>query len=338
MKDPYKTLGVSKTASQDEVKKAYRKLALKYHPDKNPDDKESEDKFKDISSAYDILGDESKRKLFDQYGTTNPNVNHGPPPGFGQMFEDMFGFGFSGPKKTRGRNIQKEIYVTFMEAAKGATKNINVDYLYNCSVCKGTGAKNGTELKDCEHCEGVGKVGKRNGFVQVLTTCPKCLGKGKIVIEKCDECNGAGKEKKTEKLNVQIPAGIDNGTTMRLAGKGMPSEHNMENGDLFLIIGVMPHREFKKVPNSLDIFSQVKIDCFKAAIGTKVRASTIHGPVDLSIPSGTQPNTIMKISGKGVDAQGRKGNHLVEVEIVVPDLTEEQKDKLKEVMGEDETG
>lgn len=331
--DLYNILGIPKESSDDEIKKAYRKLALKYHPDKNPNDLEAENKFKEISSAYSIIGDPEKRKNYDLYGTDKSQKNSGFSDNpFDQMrssgfFDDFFYGRNQRRDPIRGDDTRKPLQIDFMDAVNGAVKNINLEFSYSCTSCKGTGAKDSTSLVECSVCSGRGKIGHNQGFVQILTTCNKCMGSGKIIIEKCQDCNGKGTKKKTELLKLSIPAGIDNGITMRLAGKGEPSHYGGVNGDLFITVYVNNHPEFKR--NGLDIYSIKEIDYIDAILGSETDINTIHGSVKLTIPPGTQPNDVLKIDQKGIITKNRiSGNHLVQISIRIPKIISEDKKKL----------
>lgn len=328
MKDPYKILGVSKQASQDEIKKAYRKLAVAYHPDKNPDDKNAEEKFKEISSAYEVLSDQEKRNMYDTYGDIDPrnvNVNRGFNPFDHINMDDIFGFN-GRRRSTRGDDIRNSIRIDFMEAVKGCTKNVVIERPKECTSCKGNGSKDGNNIDSCQGCGGSGKVGINKGFLQILQTCRECMGNGVVIKEKCQECFGEGFKKESETLKVKIPVGIENGSIMRLLGKGAPSNYGAEPGDLYLSIIVSPHLKFKRDGNN--IFSEEEIEYTDAILGAKIVTDTIHGTVKLKIPPGTQPGNILKISGKGIN----KGNHLVGIKVKIPEkLSEKEKELLEEL-------
>ena len=329
MKNLYNTLGVSKDASDDDIKKAYRKLALKYHPDKNPNNPDAENKFKEISAAYNILGDPKKRKKYNLYGTDSQN-NGGFDP-FEQMqrsgfFDDMF-FGERRGDPTKGNDARKTIQIKFMDAVKGTVKNLTLEYPYNCSSCSGTGAKDKNSMKKCDVCNGQGKIGHVQGFIQVLTTCRKCMGSGKIIIEKCSDCLGLGFKKRNEILKLTIPPGIEHGTTMRLIGKGGPSHYGGKNGDLFITISIKRHTEFKR--NKLDIYTHKKIGYIDAILGGEIDINTIHGVTKLKIPHGTQPGDILKIRKKGIITKnGQVGDHMIQINILIPKILDDKERKL----------
>jgi molecular chaperone DnaJ len=341
MNNPYETLGVTKEATEADIKKAFRELAFKYHPDRN---KESgaEDKFKEISAAYDILSDPAKKQQFDTYGTTghqqpqqNPNFDPfdlfrraGGFGGFGDWFE--YGNNY-GRQPSKGEDISRVLSLDFLEAALGTSKEVTIDYPYACQTCKGTGAENGTALKVCETCNGHGKVGQRNGFMQILSTCQSCQGRGRTILTKCSDCN-TGRKIRTETIKVTIPAGIDDGNALRVGGKGMPSEHNGQSGDLYLRIDIAPHSKFKR--DRLTIYSEQEVSYLDAILGTKVEIDTIHGPVNVKIPPGTQPGHVLKVSGKGVMKDAEHGDHLIGVKVTLPtQLTDKERDLLQQLKG-----
>jgi len=334
MKDPYKILGIKRDADSKSIKKTYHKLALKFHPDKNPDDPKAEEKFKEITSAYEILNDSEKRLQYDTYGDLSSNVfSKGQDP-FEHIINSVRNSGFwnmgSRQRSVRGDNIQQTIDLNFIDAAKGITKKISIDYPHSCDACKGNGSKDGTSLKTCEMCNGSGKIGQNRGMMQILHSCPTCKGTGSIITEGCTNCNGRGIKTKNEILKVTIPAGINEGTTMRLAGKGMPSQYGAENGDLFLSIVIADHPIFKR--DGVTVYSKITINYLDAILGAQIPIETIHGGVKLKIPSGTQPNSVLKVAGKGVVRGTIKGDHLVGIKIEIPNkISSREKDLLNEL-------
>lgn len=317
MKDPYKTLGVSKSASDEEIKKAYKKLAIKYHPDRNPDNPSAEEQFKEVSSAYSLLTNPDQRKKYDTYGSVDPGdiPKRNPYVDFEEILRgfagDGFGFGRT-RRQARGEDIQQAISIDFLEAAHGCEKKIAAEYPYNCTDCRRTGAKDGTALQQCSACGGQGKIGRNEGFMNILTTCPACAGKGNIIIDKCEKCDGKGVRFKKEVLKIKIPAGVNQGTAMKLAGKGMPSAYGAP-GDMYLRIMIKAHPQFKRDGNN--VYTELKVNYINAILGDKVKIETIHGPVDLKIPAGTQPQQLLKIAKKGINKQG---DHMVRVQIEIP--------------------
>lgn len=341
MNNPYETLGVSKDASDEEIKKSFHKLALQFHPDRNPGNAEAEEKFKNISAAYETLNTPEKRQKYNSGGTSIPFSGTGAgfdPFDFiknavnGGNFNGWFN-GQSGQQSSRGDDIQKTISISFMDAALGVTKTISVDYPLPCQSCKGTGAKEGTALDSCKTCNGQGKIGQSQGFMQIIRTCSACNGRGKIVLTPCVECTN-GIKVKNEVIKVTIPIGVESGTMLRLSGKGMPSQYGQISGDMFLRIDVARHQKFER--NGLSIFSEANIDYLDAILGTKIDVDTIHGLVKLKIPSGVQPGSILKVKEKGIiKNEETKGDHLVGIKVNIPiQIKPEEKElleKLKEL-------
>lgn len=320
MSNPYEILGVSEDASEKEIKTAYRKLAQQYHPDKNPGDSAAEEKFKEISAAYDILGDQQKRQEYDNrgkgFGSLDDFLSH--------FYEDLGGFGdmFGGFRdRYERRDINKTLQISFMEAALGCEKTIQVEYPYDCKECHGKGGKS---MSTCASCKGAGRIVMRQGNVQYVSTCTACTGKGLKVDKPCQNCSGTGKNIIPETLKVKIPAGIYSGNSIRLNGKGMPGR---AKGDLFLNILVSPHNEFSR--QDLNIFSNLNINYIDAILGTKKEVNTIHGPVKLNISAGTQPNTVLKISAKGIiNSRGGRGNHFVNIKVNLPKTLDKKEKEL----------
>lgn len=327
MKNPYDVLGVKKESSQQEIKKAYRTLAQQTHPDKNPNNPEAEEKFKEVSAAYEILSDPQKKAEYDQFGSIGGQNYQQYAGGFDiNDILEKFGFGFGRQRKrSKGSDLKQEIILSFMEAAKGCNKEVSIEYPITCGDCNGTGAANESDIIKCNKCDGEGQSVYVNGFMRYINTCGSCSGTGKQITKKCNKCNGSGQYNKKEKLKVSIPAGIDNGSAVRLKGKGMPGPN--EPGDLYLYTVVMPHDRF--VRYGLNIKSTHKISYLDAILGSKLKIDTIHGPVTLVIPSGTQPNSILKVSNKGIN---NKGNHLAVIEIDIPTkLSEKEKSILESI-------
>lgn len=351
-RDFYEVLGVSKTATDDEIKKAYRKLAKKYHPDLNPNDKSAEQKFKEVSEAYEILSDKEKRSRYDQFGHAGVDQNYsGGSGGFsgfggfdmGDIFGDIFGGGFSsrgtsrrGPQ--RGSNISAHVAISFEEAAFGCEKEINIYRIENCPDCGGTGAKSGTEVATCTVCGGSGQVRSMQrtilGSMQTVTTCTACNGKGTVVKDPCGKCAGKGKIKKGRKIRVKIPAGIDDGQTISLSGQGNVGENGAPNGDLYVSVNVKPSADFKR--SGFDVSYDLTISFVDAALGANVEVPTLDGKVKYDIPEGTQPGTVFRFKGKGIPYLKRsgRGDQYVRVNIEVPKhLSSKQKNLLREFNG-----
>lgn len=351
-KDYYEILGISRDATDEDIKKAYRNLAKKYHPDLHPGDKEAEQKFKEINEAYEILSDPNKRAQYDRFGSSAFNgqgFNQGDFGGFdfggfgGSPFNDIFdmffGEDFMGRRRdtgpVRGRDIREELVLTFEEAAFGTEKTLNVTRWETCPVCHGTKARPGSNPQTCPQCNGTGQV--RNvrqtplGSMTSITTCPRCHGEGKIITDPCTECKGTGKVKKTRKVTVKVPAGVDNGHIITLRGEGEPGEKGGPPGDLFLNISVQPHPIFKR--EGYDVLVDLKISMFKAALGGEVIIPTLEGNIKYNIPEATQPGDKIRLKGKGINklrGYGR-GDEIVTIAVTIPKLNEKQKQILREI-------
>ena len=348
-RDYYEVLGVSKDADEDTLKKAYRKLAKKYHPDANPGDKEAEAKFKEASEAYSVLSDPQKRQQYDQFGHAAFEQGGGGGFGgfdfnggdmgviFGDIFGDIFGGcrsrSRSGPMK--GANVRTAVRITFEEAVFGCEKEIEINYKEVCSSCNGTGAKPGTSPQTCTKCNGKGKIMYTQqsffGQVQNVQTCPECNGTGKVIKEKCPNCYGTGYKTVRKKFKVSIPAGIDNGQCIRMAGGGEPGTNGGERGDLLVEAVVSQHPIFKRQDTS--IYSTVPISFAKAALGGPIRIKTVDGEVEYEVKPGTQTDTKVRLKGKGVPSlrnRNVRGDHYVTLVVKVPErMNQAQKDALK---------
>lgn len=306
-------------------------MALKYHPDKNPDDPKAEEKFKEVSAAYELLNDKQKRAEYDQFGSVGGQNYQQYSSGFdifGFDINDIFGgLGFSGSrrKSNKGQNIKQRITITFMDAVKGCVKNIQINYPLDCELCNKTGAASRQDIATCATCGGRGQTIHASGSMRFANQCGFCKGRGYSITKKCAQCNGNGKYNISSNIKVSIPAGVDNGTTIRLKGKGMPGP--AEAGDLYLYTAVLPHDKFGR--EDLHIKSEHTISYLDAILGTKIKVDTIHGMVTLVVPPGTQPNSILKISNKGVL---QKGHHLAIIKISIPDtLTDEERKGLEKI-------
>lgn len=350
-RDYYEVLGVSKDASDSDIKKAYRKLAKKYHPDMNSGDADSDHKFKEATEAYEVLSDPDKRKKYDQFGHA-AFANGGGPSGFnggfdfsdmGDIFGDIFGdfFGGGGRRSrgnapTQGANIRASMKLDFEEAVFGVEKEIQINVSDECDTCNGTGAKKGTTTQTCSHCNGSGQVRYNQqtlfGTVASVRTCNVCNGSGKIIKEKCSDCNGSGFVKKRKKISVSIPAGIDNGQSIRLKGKGEPGTNGGPRGDLLLTIYIKPHEYFER--HGTDIHYVMPITFAQAALGAELEVPTLDGKVKYDIKAGTQTHTRFRLRNKGVpyiNNSKLRGDQYITVVVKTPEnLTDKQKELLKE--------
>lgn len=352
-RDYYEVLGVDKNASETEIKRAYRKVAKKYHPDMNPGDKEAEEKFKEAAEAYEVLSDPEKKSKYDQFGHAAFEQGGGGAGGFGgfdfggdmgDIFGDIFGDFFGGGRSAygrssngpmRGANLRTGVRITFEEAIFGCEKEIELTLKDECPKCHGTGAKPGTSPVTCPKCNGKGKIVYTQqsffGQVQNVQTCPDCRGTGKIVKEKCPDCYGTGYISSKKKIQVKIPAGIDNGQSIRIAGKGEPGTNGGERGDLLVEVTVSRSPVFMRQETS--IFSTVPISFATAALGGPIKIKTVDGEVEYEVKPGTQTDTKVRLRGKGVPSLRNKnirGDHYVTLVVTVPEkLTEEQKEALK---------
>ncbi len=352
-KDYYETLGVDKSASKEEIKKAYKKLAKKYHPDLNKENPESADKFKEINEAAAVLGNEQKRQQYDQFGTAAEGFGQGGGFGgfdfsdfmsgsgfdFGDIFDQFFGGGGrrrgrrSSP--SRGSDLRYDLEVSLEEAASGTKKNLVVPKLTTCDKCKGSGAQSDSDIKTCTTCHGRGSVVQQTrtpfGIFQQTSTCRSCGGEGKVIKNPCPVCDGEGRIEKKKKIEVEIPAGVSNGTKLRVRGEGEAGAKGGPNGDLYVVIYVQEHDIFKR--DGDDIYLDVPITFTQAALGDEIEVPTLEGKASLKIPSGTQSHTIFRMKNKGIPhLQGYgKGSQNVRVVIKTPDkLTKKQKELLKE--------
>lgn len=348
-RDYYEVLGVSKTASADEIKKAYRQLAKKYHPDINKEEG-AEQKFKEVQEAYDVLSDETKRKTYDQFGHAAFDPNSGAGPGgfggFGDAFNDVdlgdifssfFGGGGrrrsqqSGPR--RGDDSFLRVRISFMDAVKGKVVEVPVEYDEACAHCHGTGAQSPSDVEVCKTCNGTGRVKQRSqtffGTVEQVVSCPECHGTGKHVKVKCTSCSGSGYKHVKSKIEVKIPAGINTGQQIRINGKGGRGSDGGENGDLYLEILVDKHDTFQRDGN--DIHITIPIFVTDAILGTILTVPTVNGEADLKVPEGMQVDTVLRMKGKGVTtARGNVGDQYVHLEVKIPTkLTDEQRELLK---------
>ena len=340
-RDYYEVLGVARTATVDEIKKAYRKLAVKYHPDKNPGDTEAEEKFKEAAEAYGVLSDDEKRGRYDRFGHQGMSGMGGFDPNqfadFGDILGDLFGFGDffgtrgrRGTRPARGNDLRYDLQLDFMDAVFGKEVSLQVPRTTTCTTCTGTGAKPGTQPVTCSGCGGRGQIRYSQGFFAVARTCPQCGGAGKVIKEPCTTCAGAGRVREERKISVKIPAGVDDGSRLRVGAEGEAGFNGGPAGDLYVFITVKDHPRFQR--RDYDIHSEQIVSFTQAALGGDLTVETIDGTDDLKIPPGTQPNQVFRLRGKGVpflDGTGR-GDHYVHTVVRIPTtLNDEQRDLLE---------
>jgi molecular chaperone DnaJ len=344
-RDFYEILGVAKNASDEEIKKAYRKLAMKHHPDRNPDSKGAEDKFKEAKEAYEMLSDSQKRDAYDRYGHAgvDPNMGGGGAGGggfadaFGDIFGDIFGQaaggrgGRGGPQVYRGADLRYNLEITLEQAAHGYDTTIRVPSWDSCEVCSGSGAKPGTAPITCTTCGGHGQVRMQQGFFSVLQSCPKCHGTGKINPSPCTACSGAGKIKRNKTLEVKIPSGIDDGMRIRSSGNGEPGMNGGPPGDLYVEIRIKPHTMFQREGD--DLHCEIPISFAKAALGGEIEVPTLSGKASFTIQEGTQSGKTFRLRSKGIKGvrSGYAGDLFCHVVVETPvTLTDRQKELLRE--------
>ncbi|WP_272665623.1 molecular chaperone DnaJ [Providencia sp. PROV174] len=341
-RDFYEVLGLERNASEKDIKRAYKRLAMKHHPDRNQGDKDSEDKFKEIKEAYEVLSDEQKRAAYDQYGHAafeQGGMGGGGGFGggadfsdiFGDVFGDIFGGGRRQQRPSRGSDLQYNMELTLEEAVRGVTKEIRIPTLETCDVCHGNGAKPGTSADTCSTCHGMGQVHMRQGFFSVQQPCPTCHGRGKVIKDPCNKCHGHGRVERYKTLSVKIPAGVDTGDRVRLSGEGEAGENGAPAGDLFVQVHVLPHNIFERDGNNLHC--EVPINFADAALGGEIEVPTLDGRVKLKIPEETQTGKIFRMKGKGVKSVrgGLQGDLMCHIVVETPvKLNEKQKELLKE--------
>jgi molecular chaperone DnaJ len=344
-KDYYQILGVGKTASDEELKKNYRKIAMQCHPDKNPGDKQAEEKFKEAAEAYEVLSDRQKREIYDQYGHAGlSNTGFQGFSGFddvfsnfGDIFEDVFGFGRTrGRGRTRqaaraGADLRYDLKISFLDAAFGLTTTIDLEKLYTCHECQGTGAAPGTSSSTCPTCHGRGQVIQSSGFFTISSTCPHCHGQGKFITKPCPICRGTGKEQQRKTVELKIPAGVETGSRLRLRGEGEAGEQGGPCGDLYVFLQVEDHNFF--VRSEDDVICRVPISFVQASLGGTVTVPTLEESEKIKIPRGTQTGRTFRLKGKGIPhLQGYgRGDQIIEVFVQIPTaLTRKQEELLRE--------
>ena len=335
-RDCYEVLGVSRDADDAVIKKAYRRLAMKLHPDRNPGDTETEEKFKEVQAAYEILSDNEKRQRYDQFGHAGLEGQGGGPGGagfgdiFGDVFSDIFGGGRGGP--ARGADLRYELEITLEEAATGFTKKLEIPKRINCGECHGSGAKKGSSPAKCGTCAGVGQVRMQQGFFSVQQACPTCRGKGQVIKDPCGKCRGSGQVQETKTLSVKIPAGVDNGDRIRLTGEGEGGEAGAPPGDLYVETHVRPHDIFQRDGNNLH--TEVPIGLVTAALGGEMEIPSLGGRLNLTIPPETQSGRVFRLRGKGLPSVrgGGVGDLFCRVAVETPvNLNDKQKKLLAEL-------
>ena len=353
-RDYYEVLGIDTSADQDAIKKAYRKLAVKYHPDRNPGDKEAEEKFKEATEAYEVLSDDQKRPIYDQYGFAGlegmggggggyshayhdfSDLFGGMGGGFSDIFDSIFGGGFSGGGSRggpeAGSNLSYGLNITFKDAVYGTSTDIHFRHRERCEACNGTGAAAGANKKTCPTCNGVGQVRQGNGFFTIQQTCPTCRGKGTTIDKPCSLCRGSGLQEKNKQMSLKIPAGVDNGRRIIIRGQGDAGENGGPAGDLVIVLHVAQHPNFQRQDN--DLFCSIPVTMSQAALGCEVTITALDDKkLTIKIPEGTPNGKMLRIKGEGVPISGssRKGDLYVEISVQIPiKLSSKQKELLKQ--------
>lgn len=347
-RDYYEVLGIAKNASDADIKGAYRKKAKECHPDLHPNDKNAEERFKELNEANEVLSDPDKRARYDQFGFDGPNMGGaggfdfsgfggaGGMGGFDSIFDQLFGGGMGGAQRRQGpqqgNDLRHDITITFDEAAFGCEKSFDFFRNENCETCQGSGAKPGTQAQTCPNCKGSGQVRTGGGFMVTVRTCPNCRGEGKVVKDKCTSCSGSGHVRKRRTATVKIPAGIDNGQTIVMNGQGEPGARGGPNGDLYIRVAVRPHKLFRREGTNLRF--EMPISITQAALGADVEIPTLKEPVKYRIPEGTQNDDEFRLKGYGIQdlRSGNKGDIMVRVRVEIPKrLNEKQKELMRQL-------
>ena len=341
-RDYYEVLGVTKTATEAEIKKAYRQMAVQYHPDKNPGDAVAEEKFKECAEAYSVLSDQQKRAQYDRFGHSGMG-GAGFDPGFSNIEDifDLFGFGdmFGGRQRTRSRvqrgsDLRYDLESTREEAANGKDEKLEIPRLETCQECTGSGAEKGTTAENCISCAGSGQTRYQQGFFSVMRTCPNCAGKGTIIRNPCKECKGQGRVEKEKTLEIKIPAGVETGSRLRVSGEGEGGVNGGPSGDLFVVIHVKEHDTFER--QGANLYSAVPISFAQAALGADIKVKTLDGEEDLNVPAGTQTGTVFRIKSQGMPELGGRGRGdlFVAVTLITPKSLSKEQRKLLEQLAE----
>jgi len=345
-RDYYEVLGVSRSANETEIKSAYRRLAVRFHPDKNPGDAAAEDKFKEAAEAYSVLADAEQRQRYDRFGHAGVSSGAGQAwgaPGFGgieDILGDLFGFsdvfgGRAGSRRTaaqRGADLRYDLEITLEEAYNGMTAQLRIPRLESCETCKGNGAKPGTEPENCSTCGGTGQVRYQQGFFSVARTCQPCRGTGRVIKTPCEDCRGAGRIEREKQMEVKIPAGVETGSRLRVQGEGESGTQGGPSGDLYVVIHLAEHERFERQGSNL--YASQPLTFAQAALGSDVFVATIEGEEKIKVPAGTQTGTVFRIKGKGMPLLGGRGRGdlFVSVSVVTPtSLTREQRKLLEQL-------
>lgn len=341
-RDYYEVLGVARDASEDDVKKAYRKLAFQYHPDRNPGDPDAEQNFKEAAEAYEVLRDPQKRSRYDRFGHegmgdanfqgfSNAEDIFGA---FGDIFSEFFGFGAArgrGPRPQAGADLRYNLNISFRDAAKGAEVALNIPKTVTCESCGGSGAEAGAKVETCRQCGGSGQAYQTQGFFRIAVTCPVCRGQGTMVSKPCARCLGRGVNRETKEIKVRVPAGVDNGSRLRLRGEGEAGQHGGPPGDLYVVLHVEDDKVFRR--QGQDLIVSAEIGFVQAALGDRIEVPSLDGPVSLDIPRGAQSGEVFQLKDLGLPHLGsaQKGDLLVEVKVKIPtSLTKKQEDLLRQ--------